>query len=181
MSIFNKGSRMMLQEGIKLFGFWGGFGMWWRWHITDTIKIFYWQHITHKPYCAWAGWFCHDKDCKHRHLQYPKEPKIKKGDLCTYCNKETPKMVIHNPNDWDYPDMKDYFWKVCDKCWKVIDLQEQQSFRTGILTAEWMSEDGKDKVEEDYKRDNEKLKEMGAVTFELRKMEDGNYEGKKII
>lgn len=124
---------IILKESIKLFGFKAGFSFWFRWFINDSIKMWIWMNITHRPYCTYSGFFCKDKNCKHTHLLTKKQIKehwkkigeeasiLEQGPNgeCAYCGENKGEIQIFNPN----PD-KINNWLVCGICKEVIELQQ---------------------------------------------------------
>lgn len=121
-----------LFESMKLFGVKHGFSFWFRWNVTDPIRIFVWKHITHKPYCTYSGWFCKNPNCTYRHLTTKKEinqhqkelieesKTIMQGDNgeCAYCGEEPGTELIDDPN-WDSLGK----WNVCKSCKEIIKIQ----------------------------------------------------------
>jgi hypothetical protein len=93
---------------------------------------------------------------------------------CDYCGEDKTLHEIPSPNSNDEKP-----WNVCESCDEVLDMQSLQSMRSVMLELPDIPEDAKDKIEDDYKKVNEMLKEKGATTFEIRRMESG-YEAKKI-
>ena len=130
-----------LIQTIKLFGFKEGFKFWFRWSISDPIKIFYWKYIIGKPLCTYHGHFLCENNCKYpkiygrkniinyekeRHKEIEKQSRtIRKGknDLCVYCDEEKGTELIDDPN-WDTLER----WKVCKTCKEMINHQRDYSF-----------------------------------------------------
>ena len=130
-----------LIESIKLFGFKIGFPFWFKWSMSDPIKIFYWKYIVTKPLCTYHGYFSCKPNCQHKKIygrrniyKYTKEQwkKIQRESntilgsedgICTYCGEEKGTETIDDPN-WDTLER----WLVCKTCKEVIELQREISF-----------------------------------------------------
>lgn len=130
-----------VKDSIKLFGFTDGFKFWFRWSITDPIKIFYLKYIVAKPMCTYHGYFLCKPDCKAKKIygrknifKYQKERNkqleiesktiIGSDDgICAYCGKQNGTDIIDDPN-WDTLER----WLVCKTCKEVIELQREISF-----------------------------------------------------
>ena len=52
-----------LIRSVKLFGFRYGFGFWFRWNFIDSVKMWYWMHLSAKPYCTEHGFFWEKEGC----------------------------------------------------------------------------------------------------------------------
>ena len=134
-----------LKTCIMTFGKIDGFKFWFKMNLIDELKQWYWLNITHKPYCLWAGWYCKDKDCKHKHLLTKKEvleewektrkeiESVEEGKngMCVYCEEEKGTEKIMNPN-MD----KINSWLVCKDCKEVIQAQHEQSFGMGLMNLD---------------------------------------------
>ncbi len=132
---------IILKDSIELFGFKEGFKFWFKWNISDPLKIFYWKYIIARPLCTEHGYFMCKPDCqykkiigrkniinfeKERHKQIEKESKTiivgKKGE-CAYCGEEKGTELIDDPN-WDTIER----WKVCENCKEVLEIQQELTF-----------------------------------------------------
>lgn len=138
---------MKIKDSIQLFGFKSGFKFWFKWSISDPIKIFYWKYIVAKPLCTNCGYFLCNPNCKakkitgrkniiryekERHKQIEIEAKIVRGSedgICFYCGKEKGTEEIDDPN-WDTLEK----WLVCKNCKEIIENQRRLSFGS-ILTG----------------------------------------------
>ena len=132
---------IILKDSVRLFGFKDGFSFWFKWNISDPLKIFYWKYIIARPLCTYHGYFMCKPDCPHkkiigrkniikyekeRHKQIEKESKtiiVGKNGECAYCNEEKGTELIDDPN-WDTLER----WKVCKNCEEIIKLQREFSF-----------------------------------------------------
>ncbi len=120
----------------KLFGFKDGFNFWFRWSFVDPVKMFCWLNITHKEYCTYRGFHCNKENCSHKHLFTKKEilqhwkdtlkemEKVDVGEngMCIYCEAEEGTFEIPNPNG------ELGYWKVCENCKEVIEIQQELVF-----------------------------------------------------
>ncbi|MFQ6052148.1 MAG: hypothetical protein ACE5K4_10705 [Candidatus Hydrothermarchaeota archaeon] len=132
---------IILKHSIELFGFKDGFSFWFRWSFIDPIKQFIWLNITHKPYCTFCGWGCHE-GCEHPKLT-KKEDILKrweemdkesnkiiegKDGKCVYCGIFSGRVLIPDPNG------SLARWKVCETCKKIISAQ--QRFSMAVIMSE---------------------------------------------
>lgn len=128
---------IILKDSIQLFGFKDGFNFWFRHSFVHPVQEFIWLNITHKHYCIYSGWHCHNENCKHLHLKTKEEilenmkesekelnrVEAGKDGMCIYCRMERGTIQIPNPN---FDEINQ--WLVCKNCKEIIDIQRELSF-----------------------------------------------------
>ncbi len=189
---------IILKDAIKNFGFKDGFNFWFRWNISDPIKIFYWKYIIGKPLCTHCGYFMCKPDCKHPKIygrrnivQYQKERKKKiekesktihkgKDGMCVYCGEEKGQVLIDDPN-WDTLER----WKVCRVCAKAIEQQRGLAFGVNLTSSKSFGarnlglEIAKKSQKELDKISYESGKEFSSVSIDLNKLKREKFTGGK--
>lgn len=180
---------IVLKENIKQFGFKHGFSFWFRWNISDPIKLFYWRYIIGKPPCIEHGYFMCKPDCKYPKIygrrniiQYEKERKKRidkesktihegKDGMCVYCMEEKGQVLIDDPN-WDTLER----WKVCRVCAKAIEQQRGVSFGANLMGSKSYGarnfglEIAKKSQKELDKISYESGKEFSSISIDLDKL-----------
>jgi hypothetical protein len=151
--------RMNLGLCIEIFGPYDGFKQFIAWNFIDPIKFKLYDYLPNKEWCPYAGWFCTNKNCKHKH--YSKAPNEKdypftKDLKCQYCGDKDADSRIWNPN---HPDNPPFYWLVCDDCVRVIDLQDQISMHAGLMNMA-PTEEIRDKAESNFINGTNMLKKM---------------------
>ncbi len=169
---------IILKDSIELFGFKSGFSHWFNWSFTDPIKMWYWLHISHKPYCLYRGYSCDKENCNYEHLltkeeildhweESKKESKIievGENGMCIACGEEKATTIIDDPN---FDSLKK--WKVCVTCSKIIPEQHKLSFGAILSEKEHGKEIGNQMMGEASQKINdlayESNKEVTSITF----------------
>lgn len=170
-----------LIETIQLIGFKRGFSFWFIWSFIDPVRMWWWLNVSHKPYCTYAGYHCHQENCPHKHLTSKNEIKkhwensekecnrveIGEEGKCIYCGEEKATTQIENPNLDELNK-----WAVCDACKEIIKIQSE----LGILSMLPNKDDKR--IFDLNNRLLEIQKETGKEIFSEIFVEDskGNYE-----